>query len=196
VLDDKQEDLLSIAIHDLRDPLSGLVNAAEMLREATGLDQQTSWAAAVVERQSRCLVALLEDLATTSDLARGKLELRLERVDLEPLVRQAVELVRPDMMVRRQQLRLDTALGPVPVWGDSALLLQALTRLLEHAVRETGVGEAITLALRSTASAASLRLLGPAGTGARTSRSPERHLGLVLVRRVTALHGGVRCTVE
>ena len=186
-------ELLATAVHELRDPLTGLVNAADVLRETPGLDLQARWAAAVVDRQSRCLVGLLEDLSTASDLARGKLELRFESVDLEPMVRQAIEAVRPDLAARGQELTLDTALDPVPVWGDGARLRQALTRLLEHVVREAGVGQAIGLTMRSTTTQVSLRLVGPSGED-RRSRSPERHLGLVLVRRLIALHGGTLTT--
>ncbi len=188
-------DLLAAAIHEWRDPLSGLVNAADVLRQTPGPDQQAQWAAQVVGRQTRYLVGLTDDLSAACDLARGKVELQLETVDVEQLVRQAIDLVRPELALRRQELNLETALGPVPVRGDPIRLLQAIHRMLDDAIRQAGVGGALNVSVRSTGAQATVRLIGPPGTGDQARERPHRpRLGLMLVRRLITQHGGTVTT--
>jgi CheY-like chemotaxis protein len=188
-------DLLAAAIHEWRDPLSGLVNAADVLRQTPGPDQQAQWAAQVVDRQTRYLVGLTDDLSAACDLARGKVELQLESVDVEQLVRQAIDLVRPELALRRQELKLETALGPVPVRGDRIRLLQAIHRMLDDAIRQAGVGGALNVSVRSTGAQATVLLIGPPGTGDQARERPERpRLGLMLLRRLIRQHGGTVTT--
>ena len=55
----------------VRDPLSGMFNAADVLRETAGADQQARWAAQVMDRQLHYMLGLMDDLGAASELARG-----------------------------------------------------------------------------------------------------------------------------
>jgi CheY-like chemotaxis protein len=132
----------------------------------------------------------MDDLAAVSDLARGRLELELERLELEPLLRESIASVSPQLALRRQELKLETALDPLPVAGDRRRLLQATARLLDHAARATIVGGVVTVSARSAGARALVRVSGSPGAPGGDKPTSERRLGLFLLRRLIALHGG------
>ena len=72
------DDVLAVALHEVRDPLSGLFNAADVLRQTAGTDPQARWAAQVVDRQLHYMVGLMDDLGAPRSWPAATLELQFE----------------------------------------------------------------------------------------------------------------------
>src|SRR5581483_10689630 len=85
-----KDEFLAVLGHELRNPLAPVRNAVTLLRQR-GDAETVAWAGALMERQLGHLTRLVDDLLDTSRLARGKLSVRQERVDLAALVRSAGE---------------------------------------------------------------------------------------------------------
>jgi hypothetical protein len=92
--DRSKEEFLAMLSHELRNPLGALVSATRLLRDAPPESPVYRRAPDVLERQTRQMTRLIEDLLDTSRLAMGKVTLALERVDLAQLAASVVELWR------------------------------------------------------------------------------------------------------
>ncbi|MDX1655573.1 MAG: PAS domain S-box protein, partial [Candidatus Competibacteraceae bacterium] len=204
----RKDDFLAMLGHELRNPLAPIRNALEILKlDAAGLNERQLWARDIIDRQSRQLTRLVDDLLDVARISRGRIELEKRPIDLEKTVEQAVESVQPLVSERRQHLEVSLC-QPVPVlMADPDRLTQALVNLLNNAVRYTPEGGHIRLTVAVEGQEAVIRVsddgIGiPAKLLPRVfeqfvqgDRALDRHqgglgLGLALVRSISVLHGG------
>jgi signal transduction histidine kinase len=133
----RKDEFLAILSHELRNPLSPLAMAAELLgrEEMTGEDRQ--WCRDVITRQVRTLTRLVDDLLDVSRISRGKLALRTEALDLLEAVGRAAEATRHLFEERQQEFAVE--LPPAPLWvlGDAVRLEQVICNLLTNAGKYT-----------------------------------------------------------
>jgi CheY-like chemotaxis protein len=94
-------------------------------------------AAAIMERQLRQMVRLIDDLLDVSRIARGKLKLHMEPVALQPIIDAAVETVRPKLLLKRQAFSCRLPEAPVVVRADAARLSQVIANVLHNASKYT-----------------------------------------------------------
>ncbi len=204
-----RNEFLSIASHELRNPVAGLKGTAQLLRrsrergrlDAERLDRYLT----SLERTSAHLATLTEDLLDVSRLQRGGLPLRPQPTDLAALVREAV--ARQQAHADGRRLRLDQAGAPCPVVVDPDRIEQIVTNLLDNAVKYSPDGGDVEVALARDGAGALLRVrdagIGlPPGTTekifepfGRAPNAAERNLpglglGLYVCRRIAAQHGG------
>src|SRR5436853_6736728 len=99
-------------------------------------------------RQVQQLGRLVDDLLDLSRIARGKMQLRQEWVDLAQVVRRAAEASRPLVEARRHELSVSLPTSPVRLWADPTRLEQVLTNLLNNAARYTPEGGRIWLTVQ------------------------------------------------
>src|SRR4051794_33090668 len=128
-----RDEFLGMLAHELRNPMAPILNGVHVLQLA-GDDQETrEEALAMVLRQVRHLKQALDDLLDVSRITRGKVQLRLERIDLGRLVRSTAEAHRRTL--ERAGLSLAVELPETPVWvqGDERRLAQVLSNLLDNA---------------------------------------------------------------
>jgi signal transduction histidine kinase len=123
-----KDEFLAVLGHELRNPLSPIATAAQLLR----LRGQESRELAVIERQVKHLTRLVDDLLDVSRVTRGKVELQRRAVDLSEVMSRAVEMASPLLEQRQQHLDLDMATGLV-VDADAERLAQVLGNLLTNA---------------------------------------------------------------
>src|SRR5260370_17803861 len=91
--------------HELRNPLSPIVSALQLMRLRG--DLTASKERAVIERQVRHLVRLVDDLLDVSRITRGKIELHREHVEIADVVAKAVEGSSPLLDQPKHHLVLD-----------------------------------------------------------------------------------------
>lgn len=141
----RQSDFIATLSHEVRTPLSVMSNALYILESMELADPRADRQLLAMERQLRLLTRLTDDLLDVSRIARGKLELRLELVNLTQLLEEVAEAVRP--MADSKSLEFSYALGPdtLCVQGDTARLTQVATNLLNNAIRYTPPGGKIHL---------------------------------------------------
>jgi signal transduction histidine kinase/CheY-like chemotaxis protein len=201
-----KDEFLAVLGHELRNPLAPVRNAVQLLRQKP--DAETAaWAGEMMDRQLRHLTRLVDDLLDTSRLARGKLELRRDRLDLVQLVRATAEDRRRLLEEAGRELVLQLASAPVLVRGDADRLAQVLDNLLDNAQKFTDRGGRISVSLTADAGRATLTV-ADTGVGIpptalptvfqwyrQAQVDPEREngglgLGLALVKGLVELHGG------
>ncbi|HEX7034898.1 MAG TPA: ATP-binding protein [Pseudomonadales bacterium] len=201
-----KDEFLAMLGHELRNPLAPILTALELirLRDDGSFERERS----VIERQAKQLVALVDDLLDVSRIARGKIELKRQPVNLNDVVTHAVEMVSPLLEQRRHNLTLDVPDAGLTVQGDAARLTQVVSNLLSNAAKYTEPEGRIELSAVRSADEIVLRVRDN-GTGISPDLLPrvfdlfsqERQgidrslgglgLGLTIVRSMVELHGGV-----
>ena len=145
----RKDEFLAMLAHELRNPLAPIINAMELLREPRPDDATRAGAQAVIERQVRQLVHLVDDLLDVSRVSRGRIVLKKAPVRLADVVQQAVETTRTLIDTRDHSLHLDLPVNrdDVVVDGDFIRLTQVLSNLLSNAVKYTDPGGRIEIAV-------------------------------------------------
>jgi two-component system CheB/CheR fusion protein len=131
----RREQFLAMLSHELRNPLAAVLNAVRLMRQGNGEDGAAiERCMDVVDRQSRHMARLLDDLLDVSRITRGKFELRKEDLDLRGAIEAAIESTAPKRADREIRLEVDLPAGP-PVWvrGDANRLQQVVVNLLSNA---------------------------------------------------------------
>jgi CheY-like chemotaxis protein len=191
--------------HELRNPLSPILTALQLmqLRAGDALREER----AVIERQVRHMIRLVDDLLDVSRITRGKVELRKRRVELAEVVAKAIELASPLLEQRRHTLAVSVPARGLAVDGDEHRLAQILSNLLTNAARYTEPGGRVEVRGERRGGRAALSVRDT-GVGiapemlphifdmfVQGERSFERSqgglgLGLAIVRSLAQLHGG------
>ena len=205
-IDRRKNEFLATLGHELRNPLAAVKNAAYLLARAKGDAHVTERACEVIERQSKNMVRLVDDLLDVSRLTHDKIQLQLGPVDVGAVLQQALVATEPERTAARQQLIVALPEGPLPAHGDATRLDQVFTNLLNNASKFTPSGGHIALAAERTAEQIVVRVRDD-GVGiepALLSRifdlfvQGERQagtqvgigLGLTLAKRLVERHGG------
>jgi signal transduction histidine kinase len=142
----RMHELLGELGHELRTPLAAIQNALQVL-ELQGHDAPTrEWARSLMERQTRCIVRLVEDMLEVSRIEHGKIPLRKQALDLGQTVTRAIETVRAAVEERCHELVVILPAKPVTFLADPVRLEQMLTNLLNNAVKYTEPGGRIWVA--------------------------------------------------
>jgi signal transduction histidine kinase/ActR/RegA family two-component response regulator len=129
-----RDHFLAVLSHELRNPLASIVSATEVLRRADD-DNSQRQAREVIERESRHMRRMLDDLLDVSRVTKGKITLRKTTVDLVELVRHVAG--DNEALMREADLRFKLTVSAVPLYAqaDSTRIRQVLTNLLTNAVR-------------------------------------------------------------
>lgn len=135
-IDTKKNEFLAMLSHELRNPLAAIQNAAELIGEETE-ELTRRWATGVVRRQIGSLARLVDDLVDVSRITSGRIELRRDNVDLCPIIRRAVETVRPLIEERQHRILVSLPDEALFISGDSARLEQLLVNLLTNSAKYT-----------------------------------------------------------
>jgi CheY-like chemotaxis protein len=203
--DQRKTEFLATLAHELRNPLAPLSNCVGLLKR--GVPDATP-VLQVMDRQLHHLIRLVDDLLELSRITRGKVELRMEDLDLRRVIEAAVETSRPLVDRGRHRLEVELRDEPLGVRGDPVRLAQVVSNLLNNAARYTDDGGRITLEGFADAGEAVLRvhdngsglseeaLVGVFDmfTQADASDTRAQHglgIGLALVRNLVEMHGGV-----
>jgi PAS domain S-box-containing protein len=206
-VDRRKDEFLATLAHELRNPLAPIRNAVQVLRLKSTGDRDTQWATEVIERQVEQLSRLVDDLLDVSRISRGKINLRMEQLDLAAVVARGVEVSRPLIDARKHSLDVSLPKQTLLVAGDAMRLVQMLSNLLNNAAQYTPEGGRIDLTVEPSGGEALLRVrdTGVGIAAAMLSRifdmftqvqaSGSRSesglgLGLTLVRSLVELHGG------
>ena len=137
-----KDEFLAMLGHELRNPLSPILTALQLmkLRGGGGLERERT----VIERQVSHLTRLVDDLLDVSRIARGRVELKEELVEIAEVVATAIEIATPLLDQRTHALDVHV---PRRLWvrGDSIRLSQVVSNLLTNAAKYTPPGGRITV---------------------------------------------------
>jgi PAS domain S-box-containing protein len=209
-INQRKDEFLAMLAHELRNPLAPIRNAAQILRVHAAGKPELEWARAVIDRQTRHLVRLVDDLLDVSRIVRGQIVLQKAPIELRDIVRHAVETSRPLIRARRHRFKVALPAGSVRLEGDLTRLAQVVANLLNNAAKYTEEGGQIWLDARVEGG---MVVISVRDTGfgippallprifdlfTQAERTLDRSqgglgIGLTLVRRLVEMHGG---TVE
>jgi signal transduction histidine kinase len=202
-----KDEFLAVLSHELRTPLTPILSWSLLLRQGQ-LDAATAeHGLETIERNAQLQARIVEDLLDVSRAITGKLRLNVRPIGLEPVVRAAIESVRP--AAEAKDICVEVAIGAEPgeVSGDAERLQQVVWNLLANAIKFTPPGGRVEVQLGRVGTHVELRV-NDSGTGIEPSTLPrlfERFwqadssttrahgglgLGLAVVRHLVELHGG------
>ncbi len=209
-----KSEFIASTSHELRTPLNGVLGLSEiLLDQALGpLNPEQIRTLRMIEESGRHLLALINDILDLAKIEAGKFELEVTELALADLCQGALRLVQAAAEKKRQNLRLDLRTDVPTVQADPRRLKQVLVNLLGNAVKFTPEGGSITLEVEANEAEVRFTVadsgIGIAEAdlqrlfvefqqldGTLTRRHEGTGLGLVLVKRLMALHGG-HVTVE
>ena len=133
----RKDEFLAMLAHELRNPLAPIRNAAQILRAHSTRQPEIEWAMTVIERQTRHLVRLVDDLLDVSRMVRGTIVLKKSKVEISELVQHAVDTSQPLIRARRHQLHVNLPPGSLTIEGDLTRLAQVVANLLNNAAKYT-----------------------------------------------------------
>jgi signal transduction histidine kinase/ActR/RegA family two-component response regulator len=143
--DQRKNEFLAMLAHELRNPLAPISNAVHILRVSEGDATKVAWARDLIGRQLKQLVRLVDDLLDVSRITRGKIELKIETVDVAQVAAAAIETSRPNIDAQRHTLSLQLPVEPLALRGDFTRVAQILSNLVNNAAKYTPKGGRISL---------------------------------------------------
>jgi PAS domain S-box-containing protein len=207
--DRRKDEFISLLAHELRNPLAPVRNSVEIVKRIAPGDARLQRAVDIIDRQVTHMARLLDDLLDVSRIARGKVDLRLERCDLAALSRQVAEDYRASLEAAGLSLLVRERSGPLWVDGDPVRIAQVMGNLLTNAERFNHEGGCIEVLMDADAELKTANVkVTNSGVGmdaAMLSRlfAPFQQaeqdlarskgglgLGLALTRGLAELHGG------
>lgn len=199
-----KDEFLAMLGHELRNPLAPISTALALMKMRD--DSAFREERAVIERQIRHVVELVDDLLDVSRITRGKVELRHEPLSVREVIAKAAEMALPLIEDRRHRLSVTVEGDPI-VRGDSRRLAQVVSNLLNNAAKYTPEGGLLTLEATRAADTVVVRVRDD-GSGidpellphvfdlfTQAPQTMERArgglgIGLAVVKRLVELHGG------
>jgi PAS domain S-box-containing protein len=154
-----KEEFLALLSHELRNPLSPILNALGILRQLRTDDPVIQQAGGIIERQVKQMVRLVDDLLDISRITQGKLRLTTERVDLRVVMNRAADSARPLLTARRHEFSLLLPTEPLWVEADPGRLEQVSVNLLSNAAKYSDIGGLIRMSVAREDDDAVVRVL-------------------------------------
>jgi PAS domain S-box-containing protein len=205
--DRRKDEFLATLSHELRNPLAPIRNSVFVLGRSAPGSEAASRAQLIIDRQVTHLTRLIDDLLDVTRIARGKIQLKEEQLELGALLHRIIEDHRSSFEALGVQLV--TNIDPAPAWirADSARITQIASNLLTNALKFTRREGRVEVQLRLRGEVAELRVTD---TGVGIPREVLEHvfepfaqapqtldrargglgLGLAMVKGLVELHGG------
>jgi len=200
-----KDDFMAMLGHELRNPLSPILTALHLvrLRGTQGITREVD----VIERQAQHLVRLVDDLLDVSRVARGKVTLDKESVEVADVVASAIETASPMIENARHTLTTNVPRRGLVVDVDRVRMVQVISNLLTNAAKYTSPGGRIAIGARRSDDKIIIEV-EDSGTGISPELLPHVFdlfvqarqtlarsqgglgLGLTIVKSLVALHGG------
>jgi len=139
--DRAKDEFIAALSHELRNPLAALTAASHVLRTATPADPAAGDARDVIERQTRHMSRMIEDLLDVSRIIMGKAHLVFERFDLAQLVTNTVDAWRASGRFADRVVVVDARAAWV--LADRTRMEQVIANLFDNAVKFTPSGTRI-----------------------------------------------------
>jgi PAS domain S-box-containing protein len=206
-----KDEFMASMSHELRTPLNSVLGLSEaMLEKSIGpLNQRQKRSLETISSSGRHLLSLINDILDLSKIEAGALDIELKTVAVADICQASLQFVKQTAQRKRINLTCDLGDSPVTIDADERRLKQILVNLLANAVKFTPEGGSVGLEVAEDRERAALELtVWDTGVGISDEHSTllfkpfvqvdsslaRRYegtgLGLALVARLTAAHGG------
>jgi PAS domain S-box-containing protein len=202
-----KDEFLALVSHELRSPLTPILGYTRMLGAGPVDRAAIGNMTAIIERNAKAQLQIIEDLLDSGRITTGKLRIDWAAVDLAPVLESALETVRPAAEAKGVTLEADFGSLSEQVLGDSTRIQQMVWNLLANAVKFTASGGRVELRMESDANNVRIRV-SDTGKGIEPeflpfvfdrfrqadSTSTRRYgglgLGLSIAKHLVEAHGG------
>jgi PAS domain S-box-containing protein len=208
-LDQAKNDFIASVSHELRTPLTSITGYTEMLADGDlgELDPAARKVVAIIDRNGRRLLGLIDDLLTLLSVDRGAFVLHQRPTDLGGLVRTVYAAVRPSLDSARIEMTVDVAPDLPAASADPEQIERVLLNLVGNAIKFSRPGDTVTVTVHSRPGAVVVDIVDT-GIGIseadqtklfqRFNRAAVAHqyaipgtgLGLALSKDIVEHHGG------
>lgn len=194
--------------HELKTPLASIKGFVETLQEGALNEPENAMKfLSIIERHTNRLTDLINDLLSLSKIESGETPLELKRIKLLPFINKTVATFDDRIRKKRHSLTVNVQDGSLEIAADKALLDQALSNLLDNAIKYTPPGGKITVSATDTGRHIELAV-SDNGIGipeqdlpriferfyrvdkARSREMGGTGLGLAIVKHIVLAHGG------
>lgn len=200
-----KSEFVAIVSHEFRTPLTGIQGFSEMMRDEDLNVAEMKEYAADINKDARRLNRLVNEMLDLSRMESGRINLNLEKLDLNAIVQDVVSTMQPTTPRHQFTLRLDPALPKLS--ADRDKITQVVTNLASNAVKYAPDGGEVVVMTRAEGNQAHL-MVADNGVGmpkemlehvfepySRVESGATRHirgtgLGLPIARQIVKLHGG------
>jgi PAS domain S-box-containing protein len=202
-----KDDFLAVLSHELRTPLNAILGYSRLLRGGMLTGEHVDRALETVERNSRWLTQIVEDVLDVSRIVSGKIRLDVQPVEMAAVIENAVLTLKPGADAKGVKVHtlVDPRAGAVS--GDPDRMQQVVWNLLSNAIKFTNRGDRVQVRLERIDSHIEL-IVSDTGAGIRkdflpfvfdrfrqgdagpTRKTGGLGLGLSIVRHIVELHGG------
>jgi len=147
-----KDQFLAVLSHELRTPLTPLLATVNLLEARSDLPSDVRFDLATIRRNVQMEARLIDDLLDLTRVARGKVELQHDVVDVHGILHNVIEICQNDLDAKKQQLTLGLWALRHHVWADAARLQQVFWNLLNNAIKFTPRAGKITITSENPAS--------------------------------------------
>ena len=202
-----RDEFMAMLAHELRNPLAPMRNALHMMRLSHVEDPTLVTASAILDRQVDHIVHMVDDLMDVARLERGKVQLQMQRVDLNKVVGSALETSLHAVRERGHRLSMRLSTEALPARADPVRVEQIVCNLVNNAAKFTPAPGEITVETSLEGAAARIEVRDT-GVGFLPETADKLFapflqmnptldrsagglgIGLTIVRRLADLHGG------
>lgn len=203
----RKDEFLAMLGHELRNPLAAIRYAVRARAEREDDTGMRMWAEGVIDRQSQQLAAMVDDLLDVARITRGRIDLRMEDVDVCEVLKNTIDAASPLFRRKGQVFLSEMPKEGLWVKGDNARLEQIFGNLLNNAAKYTHEGGRVVM--RAVAENGWLVVeVSDDGTGIEAKILPQLFdifrqaettldraegglgIGLTVVQSLVELHGG------
>lgn len=202
-----KDQFLAIVSHELRTPLNPILGWTQLLASGKLTEDRIAMGVETIGRNARLQAQLIDDLLDVSHILRGKLDLKLFPLNLESIIKSAINTVQLAAKAKSIQIETEFESKIGEVLGDAARLQQIVWNLVSNAIKFTPEGGRISVKLKRNNTEALVKV-EDTGQGidaeflpyvfdrfrqaesSNTRKFGGLGLGLAIVRHLTELHGG------
>ncbi len=202
---------LAAMSHELRTPLNAVIGFAEIIHQQVlgpiGTPEYGDYAGHIL-RSGQHLLTLINDILDFARIESGSLRLNVARLDVNALVRGALEMLEPTALQGGVSIAAELPGHPIEIRGDSQRLRQALLHVAGNAVKFTPKGGRVSINVRQGPEFGAVIAVSDTGIGISPDDMPHvfeafwqadsglnrlrqgAGIGLKLARQLVMTHGG------
>ena len=202
-----KDHFISAATHELRTPLVSIKGYADFIlaeNPDSSIDTIRPFVE-VMKRNADRLLELTNDLLDAQRMESGRIQLKLQQLDIRSLVRECVQEVQPLLNQKRHHLHMEIPSEVSNIRGDPLRLSQILWNVMNNAIKFTPDGGDVTVSMEEKPTRIRIcvrdtgigidkkdldRVFEPFATIEKPTYFKGTGLGLSLTKRLVEAHGG------